>query len=402
VNDFHNPLQGTEDINRGIKVFKKMDMVVDVHTRFTLTNQYADIILPCITPWEGNIDPEQGELNVGTTCLMRASVYQCNRDMIITSQPIIPPMYETRNETWIFSELAKRLGLDPKEVYPISDIQSYYDKLAGAEVVNDDGITYRKLVTITQKDIDAWGVEGKPQKGDVTLKELLDKGMYIVPRKPGDKLGYIGYKDFIDDPIANPRGSASGKLEIYCQAKADSINEIGYAKEKLKPYPTYHPSTYENSFEDWKNKKKGKYPFIMYQPHYLRRSHTIFDECVWTQEALQNPVFISTEDARRKGIKTGDTVLVFNGAGKLLRHASVTDLMVPGSMALPHGPRTYLDLKTGIDFGGNENMVVDADTQDEFFPHMNGYNSCLVDFVKYDGDPLPADCTREPVLWTEA
>ena len=94
-------------------------------------------------------------------------------------------------------------------------------------------------------------------------------------------------------------------------------------------------------------------------------------------------------------------MLVFNDAGKVLRQASVTNLIMPGGIAMPHGPRTYLDPETGIDFGGNENMLVDANTQDEFFPHMNGYNSCLVDFEKYDGEPLPADCMREPVLWTE-
>ena len=401
VNDFHNPLQATEDINRGIKVFKKMDMVVDVHYRYTLTSQYADILLPCTTPWEGNLDKNKGELDVATTSTMRLSRFQCSRDMILVTQPIIAPMYEAKNETWIFSELAKLLDLDPSELYPISDIQSYYDKIAGAEVIDVDGVTYKTLVTITQDDIDAWDVEGEPQEGVISLQDLLKQGMYIVPREQGDNLGYIGYKDFIDDPEANPRGSASGKMEIYCQAKADSINGIGYAQEELKPYPTYHPSTYENSFSNWEAKESGTYPFLMYQPHYLRRAHTNYDENVWTQEAFQNPVFISAEDAAAKGIETGDTVLVFNDAGKVLRQASVTNLIMPGGIAMPHGPRTYLDPETGIDFGGNENMLVDANTQDEFFPHMNGYNSCLVDFEKYDGEPLPADCMREPVLWTE-
>ena len=111
-------------------------------------------------------------------------------------------------------------------------------------MIDVDGVTYKTLVTITQDDIDAWDVEGEPQEGVISLQDLLKQGMYIVPREQGDNLGYIGYKDFIDDPEANPRGSASGKMEIYCQAKADSINGIGSAQEELKPYPTYHPSTY--------------------------------------------------------------------------------------------------------------------------------------------------------------
>ena len=140
---------------------------------------------------------------------------------------------------------------------------------------------------------------------------------------------------------------------------------------------------------------------MMTQPHYLRRSHTTYDEATWLREAHINPVFISAEDAEAKGIKTGDTVLVFNDAGKILRIASVLSTMVPGYIALPHGSRSYIDPETGIDFGGNENMLVDEKTQDEFCPQTDAYNSCLVDFVKYDGEPLGLDCTFEPVIWTE-
>ena len=74
---------------------------------------------------------------------------------------------------------------------------------------------------------------------------------------------------------------------------------------------------------------------------------------------------------------------------------------MPGCIAVPHGSRTYLDPETGIDFGGNENMLVDHKTQDDFMPQCDGYNSCLVDFEKYNGKPLAADCQFEPVLWTE-
>ena len=46
-------------------------------------------------------------------------------------------------------------------------------------------------------------------------------------------------------------------------------------------------------------------------------------------------------------------------------------------------------------------MVVDAKTQDDYFPTCNSYNSCLVDFEKYDGDALVPDCMFEDKLWRE-
>lgn len=403
VYDFHNPLQATEDINRGIKVFKKMDLVVNIDYRYTLTSQYSDILLPCFTAWEGNLDPEMGELDVANNGLMRLSRATCGRDFALFPRPVVQPMFETKNEDWIHSEIAKRLGLDPSVMYPISNIQAYFDKLAGSEVIDADGVTYRPLATITQEDIDAWGVEGTPQEGVISFQDLLKQGFYQVPRTAGDNNGYIGYEDFIADPETNPRPSASGKMEIYCQSKADAINSLDFAVEELKPYPTYHATTYEQTFIGWGSgsEEKAEYPFIMFQPHYLRRAHTNFDEGVWGREAHQNPVFISAADALDKGIESGDTVLVHNNAGMMLRIASVTETLMPGCIAAPHGPRSYIDSETGIDFGGNENMVVDHNTQDDFFPQCDSYNSCLVDFEKYDGEPLVPDCMFEPALWIE-
>lgn len=401
VNDYHNPLQATEDINRGIKVFKKMDLVVNIDYRFTLTSEYADILLPCFTGWEGNLDPEQGELQVATNGIMRLSRAQCNRDYALFSQPAIQPLFETKNESWIYTEIAKRWGFAATDVYSMSDMQSYFNMISGAQYMDEDGKTYKTLVTITQDEIDAWGVEGSPQEGIIGLKDVLEQGYYQVSRKSDDARGHIGYKDFIDDPEANPRQSASGKIEIYCQSKADAINWLGFGREELKPYPTFHTTTYQDSFANWKTKERGVYPFIMYQPHYLRRAHTCFDEGTWIREAWPNPVYISVEDAAAKGIESGDTVLVRNDAGKMLRTATVTNIIMPGCIAAPHGPRTYIDPETGIDRGGNENMLVDHKTQDDFWPQCNGYNSCLVDFEKYDGEPLEPDCMFEPALWTE-
>lgn len=395
VNDFHNPLQATEDINSGIAAFKKMEMVVNIDYRFTLTAEYADIVLPCFTAWEGNLDPAQGELDVATNGIIRMSKFQCNRDYALFPRPVVQPLFESKNEQWIYTQIAERLGFTGDDIYQTSSLQAYYDKIETAEYLDPaDGATYKRLVTITQEDIDAWGVAGEPQEGIISLADVLAAGKYQASRSEGDKLGHIGYKDFIDDPEANPRQSASGKIEIYCQSKADEINRMQHGPDELKPYPTFHETT-------WQQKDAGSYNFLMYQPHYLRRSHTTYDEGTWLREAWTNPVFVSAEDAAAKGIANGDTVRVFNDAGAFLRVATVTETLMPGCIAVPHGARTYLDKETGLDLGGNENMCVDYLTQDDYFPTCNGYNSCLVDFEKYDGEALQPDCLFEPALWTE-
>ena len=393
VSDFHNPLQATEDINMGIAAFKKMDFVCSIDYRYTLTAEYSDIILPCFTAWEGNLDPEQGELDVATNGIIRMSRFQCNRDYALFPRPVVQPLFESKNEFCIYTEIAKRLGFTWDQMYVCSDMQAYFDKFATAEYMDTDR-SYKRLITITKEDMEAWGVQGQEQEGLITLQEALRAGKFQLPRQEGDGRGHIGYEAFIKDPEANPRRSASGKFEIYCQSKADELNRMKFGPDEVKPYPTFHKTT-------WEEKDKGPYPFLMYQPHYLRRAHTNFDENAWTREAWQNPVFISAADAAAKGIVSGDTVKVFNDAGALLRIASVTETLIPGCIALPHGARSYIDKETGIDLGGNENMVVDAKTQDDYFPTCNSYNSCLVDFEKYDGEALIPDCMFEDKLWME-
>ena len=76
-----------------------------------------------------------------------------------------------------------------------------------------------------------------------------------------------------------PRPSISGKLEIYCQFKADNANRTGLNPEPIKPYANYFVPNrgYQETFADWDNKVKGAYPLQAYTPHYLRRAHTCYD-----------------------------------------------------------------------------------------------------------------------------
>ncbi len=61
---------------------------------------------------------------------------------------------------------------------------------------------------------------------------------------------------------------------------------------------------------------------------------------------------------------------------------------MPGCVALPHGPWPDFDEETEIDLGGNENVLLGPVTS--AYP-VAGYNTCLVDIQKYDGEPIPPD-----------
>ena len=166
---------------------------------------------------------------------------------------------------------------------------------------------------------------------------------------------------------------------------------LGRGDTVFKPYPSYTVPVmgYETTFSDWEAQKKGEYPFLCYTPHYLRRSHTTLNNVPWLREAAVNPVFINAADAAEKNIKDGDTVLIYNRFGKILRNATVLETLMPGVIALPHGSWVDLDEETGIDHGGADNVLCGPITSNS---GVSGYNNYNVNFEKYSGDALIPDC----------
>ena len=374
-------LQSRDGMTEGIKAHRKVDFVV-CHAHALKTEAlYSDIVLPVDSEWE----------RCGT-------ILSGNREVLFFPTQVTPQLYGARSDQWIVKELAKRFpDHDFSTMYPISEKQQFFNKLAGCKVIKQDGSgEYETLITITADDIKEWDVEGEPQDGVIGLKELLAQGVYQVPRKEGDSLGYIPYKEFREDPEANPRKTASGKFEIYSQTLANTINAVGWSE--IKPYPTYIRQ--ENGYEATQD--GSEYPFQVFNPHYLRRSHTTLDNVQWLREAWPNPIFINTSDAKAKGIKSGDTVLITSPHGKSLRHACVTGRFTPGVVGVPHGSWVDIDEKTGIDTGGADNILCGGISTGQ---GVSGWNTCICNIEKYTGEAIPDDIDkpmRLPVEWKES
>ena len=97
------------------------------------------------------------------------------------------------------------------------------------EVCDEDGKPHVPAVGITQEDIDELGAwKGEPQEGKAGSSGAQAVGVYQVKRTPDDNYGYIAFKDFVEDPEANPLETPSGKLEIYSQTLADTFSAMGW------------------------------------------------------------------------------------------------------------------------------------------------------------------------------
>ena len=409
VNDFGNPLTVRCNTNEGIKAFRKVDFVLDLALVFNPTAQYSDIVLPVLTNWE---DPNGDDYHLG----------QQNRDIVLWQQfGVVPPYFEGKSDREIVYELGKRLGLDSDAFFPYTGAEQHLYRLINATVIKpgastnafataasmtpgtgaaaeaDD--TMMPLVTITQEDIDTYGIRDvQPQEGLVTLAEMMEKGIYQVRREVGDNLGYIAYADFVRDPEAFPRNSESGKIELYCQAKADIFPKLGWQDENdpVKPYANYLRPLYgfEDTFADWGAKEKGAYPIQVFNGHYLRRSHSSFDSNSYLREAFANPVFMSAADAAERGIVTGDWVRIFNDAGSIVRQASVVETMMPGVANTMHGSWIEMD-ENGNSINGGTNVLIDSTTS---AGAQQGYNTRICQIEKYEVQDILPDAERPVVL----
>jgi anaerobic dimethyl sulfoxide reductase subunit A len=320
------------------------------------------------------------------------TVSGANREIgFIWASQVIEPLYEAKDDIWIAAEIGKRLGLDPKVIADIPLKQQIFNQIAGAKVLKGDvpysKSEYENLVTITAKDIVEFGVNGGPQKGRITWKELKEKGYYQVPRSPGDNYQYVGMMDFRNDPEANPLKTDSGKFEIYCKKLADVVESRGWSS--IKPIPAYNPAQegYEATFSDWKNKIKGDYPLQVFNMHYPRRSHSVFDNIQQLRRAFPHEFFMNPIDAEARGIKNSDIVLITSRHGKVIRPVSVTERIMPGVVNLPHGAWVEMDETTGVDKAGADNILNGPVSTGQ---GISGWNSCNVQVEKYEG-PIQLD-----------
>lgn len=371
-------------LSKGIEAHRKVEFVVTQGHFLNTDARYSDIVLPITTEWE-----RYGTFTSG------------NREALFFSSQVIEPMWETRDDIWVAEELAKRLGIDPKEIRPLTPEQEIFNQLAGATVITEDGSGYEPLVTITEEDIEEMGVEGEPQVGRISYQEFKEKGVYQVPRSEDDNYGFTEFEDFRKDPMNNPRETPSGKIEIHCQTYADIVTGYGFSVKA--PIATYDRVTegIEDTYEDWESRRKGDYPLQLYTIHYKRRSHSILDNIPWLREFFPQEFMMNPIDAEERGIKNGDIVQVTSRHGSVIRPVFVTNRMRPGVTTLGEGAWVEMDEETGVDKAGCTNILNGPIATDQ---GNLGFNSCNVQVKKYDGpiDLKPDHQWPQRIVFKEA
>ena len=406
-----NFMQTRGNLPTAIEVMRAADTCISLEIKYSLTASFADIILPVATHWEGNDDESWGEL-CWPSPFGDGNGQKQRKDALLAWRPLVKPMYEAREEKRVFRDIVERMGFDADDAYPKSNYDQWLGYFLGMRELSEDLSRWEPVITWTADDNRKHHANYPEQQGKISFDQFMADGSYVAHRSPDDRRNYVGYRDdklgigengeVVVADTAWPRPSRSGKLEIYCQFKADNVNRTGLNSEPIKPYANYFVPNrgYQDTFADWDAKVKGAYPLQAYTPHYMRRAHTCYDNMTWTQEAFRNPVFMNAQDAEERGIEAGDTVVCYNDFGRMLRIAQPLQGMMPGTVGIPHGVRSLFDESDPagiVDRGGSEQMLSDGQ-QSNYFPQVDGYNSLLIEIEKYDGEALVEDCDRGPFL----
>lgn len=355
----------------GYEAYRTVEFVVASELFMTTDAMFADIVLPATSPWE-----RYGSHGSNS-----------NREVLFIGRKVVEPMFESKDDSWIESELAKRLDVDPSAVSPLSDEQTYFEIVSGSTVMKEDGSDYEPLVEVTAEDIEELGVVGEPHEGRIPIKQLIETGVYQVKRHEDDPFVFVYQKAFRDDPVANPLNTQSGKLEIYCKALEEKSALMGY--QTIEAIPKYVPATegYEETFSNWGTKEKGEYPFQMVHIHHMRHCHSTYNNSRVLNELFSNGLVMNPADAESLGLKSGDSTLISSKFGKVARLVETNPRVMPGVVILGQGNWTELD-NDGVDVGANVNTLAGPLPTAE--AHQ-AFNSCLVKIEKWTGEPLTPD-----------
>ncbi|MCB2100311.1 MAG: trimethylamine-N-oxide reductase TorA [Rhodobacterales bacterium] len=335
-----NPFAHHQDRNRMVKAWQKFETVVVQDFQWTATARFADIVLPATTSYERNDIEQVGDYS------LRA---------ILAMKKVIDPVFEARNDFDIFADIAKRLGKADAFTEGKAEmdwIREFYDAaLKQAQAKN-----------IEMPDFDTFWNEKGIVEFDVTAGN-----------------SFVRYADFRADPLLEPLGTPSGKIEIYSK----NIEKMGY--DDCPAHPTWMEPV------ERLGGPTTKYPLHVVTSHPKDRLHSqlcgtkIRD--LYTV-AGREPCLINTQDAAKRGIKDGDVVRVFNDRGQILAGAVVTDGIMPGAVRVREGG-WYDPADPGkpgaLDAFGDANcLTVDMGTSK--LAQGNCGHTAVADVEKFTGD----------------
>jgi molybdopterin guanine dinucleotide-containing S/N-oxide reductase-like protein len=300
---------------------------------------------------------------------------------------------------------AASVGLQERAIEPVGESKSDYEvvvevaKKLGMEEAVTEGKSPDEWV---RHVFDTVGLDDY-----LSWEDFRDRGYYVFPPAPDWDKDPAGLIKFYEDPVGNPLGTPSGKLEFYSERLARSFP----GDEERGPLPKWVERS-ETHDERLSSGRAAKYPLLVMSNHGRWRVHAQCDDIPWTREAptckvrawdgyMYEPMWINPMTAAERGIEHKDIVKAYNERGAVLAGAYVTERIMPGVVYMDHGARVDWIVPGEIDRGGAINLICPGGIVSKNAPGMasSGY---LVEVEKVDKTHMeewrklyPAEFARE-------
>lgn len=253
-----------------------MELVVVADIWMSESAKYADVVLPVSFMWE------------------EESIAAAGNPYLRLMEKVSEPQFEAKGDFEIATLLGCGMGLEDKFQMTRED---FLKAVLDNDLARSMGVTWDRL--------------------------KKEKRIYSYP----DEV-----------PVCGSTGvykTATGRAQFFREAPAPAF-------QSDQPWDTVRESLpyWEPPREGWyQNELHGKYPIVFMSERSKFMAHTQFG---WSSSMLQEldpePYLkISVEDARERGIETGDAVKAYNDRGYVVIKAVVTPTTRPGIALIDHG-----------------------------------------------------------------
>jgi anaerobic dimethyl sulfoxide reductase subunit A len=266
--------------------------------------------------------------------------FQSMPNGFVYCQKLLQPQGESRSEEWVWSKLAKLLGvLD--NYFPILNSYSYdtWDQM---------------WVAMCKKAYETWAATD-------AAKALNPPSWDDFVKKPVMRWDNTGTPTFaFKSEIVDAKGfttTSSGKIQAYNDTFAKGTDYLKTTKYGgyLDPYPAYN---YPLQFGGYHEANMNDRPLVLMttQPKY--HTHSWMTNNPWLKnELVEHSVQLSVPDAKARGIVDGDMVSVIGDMGTSHMRATVTSRLVPGTVHIWKGTYYDPDPNSGFDKEGCINAL---------------------------------------------
>lgn len=287
-----NPVHNCPSRGRWIdEVFPKLELIVDVDVWMTDTGEYADYVLPDCMPFE-------------RTELISGAAY----NHIVLQEPAIEPQGEARDPTYLYSELARRVGFG-----------EYFDKTAEEWIDLRLATDYPPIATI---------------EPPVTVQRLKQEKVVRanVPEEPWDPFAGMAF------------GTPTGRLEFYCERLVPAGAQMASYREPMET-PTRAQAAAGGLTHP--------YQFFSGRQRFFMQSMFSDDPVMAELSGGKPSARINPIDAAREGIADGDRVEVFNQRGHVVATMRLDQAIPPGTIQVWFGWR-----RSAFDEGMYSELIV--------------------------------------------